>query len=95
MDLDDALLARLETLAGLRCAPDERDALRRDLQVVVSFVDRLAPLAAAAPPEADDPASPSARDDAPHKPLALDTALADAPARVGDAALCPPPRREA
>ncbi len=90
MELDDALIRRLETLAGLSCDPAEREALRRDLHLITEFVDRLEPLAAAAPPPAEPDGVPTLREDTPAAFRPPDAA----PAPADGAFLCPPPREE-
>jgi aspartyl-tRNA(Asn)/glutamyl-tRNA(Gln) amidotransferase subunit C len=41
MEVNDALIDRLAKLARLRFSPDEKEAIREDLQRMIHFVDQL------------------------------------------------------
>ena len=93
MNVDDLLLRRLETLAGLACDPRERDILLDDLRRMIGFVDRLD--AYVADEVQEDPSSETIdrrRDDTPHCSLPADQAVASAPAVVDGCFFCPPIR---
>lgn len=91
--MDSELIRRLETLAGLSCAPDEREALSRDLREIVAYVDRLAAFvddsASIVPPSGD---GGQLRPDRPHSSLSREDALSGAAETDGDHVRTPPLR---
>jgi len=95
--VDAELIRRLETLAGLSCAPDEREALSHDLRGIVAFAERLAAFVEAEAPD-DDLADPPravagcVREDRPRPSLPRDEALSGAADTDGDHVLTPPLR---
>jgi len=95
--VDAELIRRLETLAGLSCAPDEREALSRDLRGIVAFADRLAAFVEEDAPAGgpDDPHradTVGVRADRPRPSLPRADALSGAAATDGDHVLTPPLR---
>jgi aspartyl-tRNA(Asn)/glutamyl-tRNA(Gln) amidotransferase subunit C len=77
--IDDETLARLEELARLELAPDERERVKADLAAVLGFVAQLADLPEG--PGAEDLTAPErTRPDVPRPGLPRDAALALAPA---------------
>jgi len=94
--VDGDLIQRLETLAGLRLAPGEREALAGQLDRIVAFVAQLQQLDTPDGSADEDAAQPQMKDrsprraDQPRTSLARREVLSQAPATDGCFFLVPP-----
>ncbi len=80
--IDDETLERIETLAGLRLSPQQREKMRQDLSRILAYFQKLQEV----PTDSVQPFDPLAgqtnawREDVPRPSLPRDQALANAPA---------------
>lgn len=91
MQVNDALVEKLSRLAMLRFDAAERDALKADLEKMISFVDKLKELDTAGiePLLHITDEAVVLRDDLPANMLAKEEALQNAPLHNGDFFLVP------
>jgi aspartyl/glutamyl-tRNA(Asn/Gln) amidotransferase C subunit len=85
--IDRALLLRLERLARLELAEDERGAMRADLTRILDYAERLTPLAGEGP---SAPEAAALREDVVRPSLDRSTALDLAPSVEEGQFLVPP-----
>lgn len=80
-------VTRMARLARLRLADDEREALVKDLDAILTYAESLAPLATDDVPPTHHvlPLGTPFREDTPAAALAPEKALGNAPAREGTA----------
>jgi aspartyl/glutamyl-tRNA(Asn/Gln) amidotransferase C subunit len=93
MDVDTALIKRLESLTGLACDDRERERLRRDLGHMLDYVERLETYVSGCDPSPGVTANPDRRRaDEPRHSLTTAEAQDGAPAVADGCFLCPPIR---
>jgi len=91
MDVDTALIRRLEALTGLACDDLERERLRGDLHGLLNYVDRLADYVSGNDEDRflSDPRY-QRRADEPRRSFTTAEAVTGAPAIADNCFLCPP-----
>ncbi|MGC9529756.1 MAG: Asp-tRNA(Asn)/Glu-tRNA(Gln) amidotransferase subunit GatC [Candidatus Bipolaricaulaceae bacterium] len=90
--IDDALMVRIEALAGLQLSPAQRQALKEELGKILNYFQKLGELdTAGVPPFEPLPGRRgAARPDEPTPGLSAQEALASAPDRRDDYFFVPP-----
>ncbi len=91
MDVDTALIRRLEALTGLACDDREREGLRGDLHGLLDYLNRLEDYVTG---DDTDPLGSNPlvqrRADEPRRSITTVDAVADAPAVTDGCFVCPP-----
>ena len=90
--IDDVTMARREKLAGLNLSPEERQALKGDLEKILAYFQKLAEVDTEGVPMFQPlPGVTNAwREDEPAESLPQEKALENAPERKDDYFLVPP-----
>ncbi len=90
--IDDVLMAKVEALAGLRLTPEEREALRADLEKILAYFHKLQEVdTQGVPPFSPLPGQINVlREDEPEASLPPEEALRNAPDAVDGYFRVPP-----
>ncbi|MFN3346368.1 MAG: Asp-tRNA(Asn)/Glu-tRNA(Gln) amidotransferase subunit GatC [Candidatus Bipolaricaulaceae bacterium] len=90
--IDEALMAKIEALAGLRLTPEEREALRADLEKILAYFQKLQEVQTqGVPPFSPLPGQTNVlREDEPGASLSQEAALRNAPDAVDGYFRVPP-----